>query len=290
MTEIQNLYLTYELPELLQVFPEYDSPKKYDILFRKIFDTYGSIRTRTIINNSLVCDLNICEHYHMGIPIFIDKLVDKIKTLHNITIISSVRIINNYINISLTIKDYDAIDFLNNIYNGSDARYRNDKLYEKYISWIAVDSIWNIPTCKFLKSEENAVVPIKKRVSDVGYDLTIIKLHKQLGSKTFMYDTGLIVAPDFGYYTKIVPRSSLVKSGYILSNSIGIIDGSFRGSLKVVLTKVDDSFPDLTLPFCCVQLIIDKHVHYTMNEVKTIEELGTTSRGDGGFGSTNKLE
>ena len=103
-----------------------------------------------------------------------------------------------------------------------------------------------------------------------------------------MYDTGIIVAPDFGYYTKIVPRSSLVKSGYMLSNSIGIIDGSFRGSLKVVLTKVDDSFPDLTLPFCCAQLIIDKHMHYTMNEIKSVAELGVTARGEGGFGSTNK--
>ena len=100
-----------------------------------------------------------------------------------------------------------------------------------------------------------------------------------------MYDTGIIVQPDFGYYTKIVPRSSLVKSGYILKNSIGIIDGSYLGTLKIALTKIDDTLPDLTLPFCCCQLILDRFYHSELEEVYSFEE---TTRGEGGFGSTNK--
>jgi hypothetical protein len=33
-----------------------------------------------------------------------------------------------------------------------------------------------------------------------------------------------------GYYTEIVPRSSISKFGYILSNNIGIIDNNYRGN------------------------------------------------------------
>jgi dUTPase len=46
--------------------------------------------------------------------------------------------------------------------------------------------------------------------------------------------------------------------------------------------------PDLKLPFRCCQLIIDRSIHYTMEKVSTVEDLGKSSRGDGGFGSTDK--
>ena len=73
----------------------------------------------------------------------------------------------------------------------------------------------------------------------------------------------------------------------MLSNSMGIIDPSYTGTLKIVLTKVDDSFPDLTLPFKCCQLIIDRAIHYNMTEVPDIIE---SNRSDGGFGSTDKTQ
>ena len=56
-----------------------------------------------------------------------------------------------------------------------------------------------------------------------------------------MYDTGIQVKPQYGYYFEIVPRSSLSKSGYILANSIGIIDPSYSGNLYIVLIKIDDN-------------------------------------------------
>ena len=55
-----------------------------------------------------------------------------------------------------------------------------------------------------------------------------------------MYDSYISVQPPEGYYFEIVPRSSISKLGYILTNSIGIIDPSYRGTLKVVLTKIND--------------------------------------------------
>ncbi len=184
--------------------------------------------------------------------------------------------------------NYNALDFLSKIYDNSDARFRDNEYYEKYINWTTLGLDEKIPNCLFYKADEKAILPQKERASDVGYDLTIIKEVKKIGQKTTLYDTGIIVAPDFGYYTKIVPRSSIIKSGYMLTNSTGIIDGTYRGNLMICLTKIDDSMPDLELPFRCCQLILDRSLHYTAEEVDLLEKLGVTDRGTGGFGSTNK--
>jgi dUTP pyrophosphatase len=97
-----------------------------------------------------------------------------------------------------------------------------------------------------------------------------------------MYDTGIAVCPPDGYYTEVVPRSSLSKTGYMLANSVGIIDSSYRGSIKVVVTG-DESLKSLELPFKGFQLVVRKQYHANFAEVDTIDE---TARGDGGFGST----
>lgn len=136
------------------------------------------------------------------------------------------------------------------------------------------------------KTLENAVFPSKIRVSDSGYDLTIVDIWKTVGNVIF-YDTGIRVKPPFGYFFMVVPRSSLSKTGYILVNSVGIIDRSYTGSIKVALQKVNESMPDLELPARLVQLIPIPAVHIEPIYVDSLEE---TSRGEGGFGSTNNNE
>jgi dUTP pyrophosphatase len=95
---------------------------------------------------------------------------------------------------------------------------------------------------KFLKVKktcENAVIPTRGTPFSVGYDLTVIGVFKKIDDKTVLYDTGLQVEPPEGYYTEILPRSSLVKTGYMLSNSVGVIDSDYRGNLLIALTKVN---------------------------------------------------
>ena len=101
-----------------------------------------------------------------------------------------------------------------------------------------------------------------------------------------MYDSYISVQPPDGVYFEIVPRSSISKTGYILTNSIGIIDPSYRGTLKVVLTKIDDTKPDIELPNKRFQLIPRTFIS-NMFEVSNVDELSNTKRGDGGFGSTD---
>ncbi|HIB77402.1 MAG TPA: dUTP pyrophosphatase [Flavobacteriales bacterium] len=142
--------------------------------------------------------------------------------------------------------------------------------------------------------DKDSIIPEKAGDNEVGYDLTAISFVKKLSPVTFMYDTGISVKPPDGYYTEIIPRSSIVKSGFILANSIGIIDPTYRGTLKIVLHKVDTgkkesnnqlSARPLTVPFTLCQLVVRK-----MEKVKitVVDSLDDTYRGDGGFGSTNK--
>jgi deoxyuridine 5'-triphosphate nucleotidohydrolase len=167
-------------------------------------------------------------------------------------------------------------DFLGTIYNEIDSNSYSFK---------AANYNLTIPKCCFIRVDNNAVVPSKENWSDVGYDLSIINKIKDFNSKTSLYDTGIKIQLDYGYYAEIVPRSSISKSGYILSNNIGIIDNSYRGNLMIALTKIADDAIEITYPFKCCQLIIKKQVYVHLEEVK---DLDNTKRSEGGFGSTDK--
>lgn len=140
----------------------------------------------------------------------------------------------------------------------------------------------------YSKDSKEAVTPSKSNPSDSGYDLTLIRKKKNYG-KVELYDTGIKIQPPQGYYFDMVPRSSIMKSGYILANSVGIIDQSYRGNIMVPLIKIDDKQPDLVLPCRLIQLIPRKFIHFDMIEVDE-SELTKTIRGTGGFGSSNLIK
>jgi len=134
------------------------------------------------------------------------------------------------------------------------------------------------------------IIPKKAYPTDVGYDLTLIKSVKKMNSNTTMYDSGISVIPPIGHYIEIVPRSSLSASGHMMANSVGIIDPTYRGTLKVVLTKVIDHAEDIRLPFTRFQLILRKIVNvdidvHNINDIQNFSN--STPRGAGGFGSTD---
>jgi len=143
----------------------------------------------------------------------------------------------------------------------------------------------NLPTLELMKDHPNACLPYRAHDTDVGYDIFAIEIFKKISDKITLYDTGIIVKPPNGYYVEIVARSSLSKSGYMIANSVGIIDPDYRGSLKIALIKVDETMPDLELPFCKCQIILRKLESFDIKSVSTLDE---TERGTGGFGSTDK--
>jgi deoxyuridine 5'-triphosphate nucleotidohydrolase len=200
---------------------------------------------------------------------------------------------NKINNIDIVFNSTNCIDFLGNIYRNIVNNLFLKRKYELYLDWInwkcrisRKNSARYLDTCKIFKTDKNAILPDKKNISDVGYDLTIIKEVKKLNENTTLYDTGLKISVTYGYYIEIVPRSSLSKSGYILSNSIGIIEKSYNGNLYVSLTKVDQNSKDIELPFRCCQLIFKQQIY--MDIIEVVDDLNKeTTRNNGGFGSTS---
>lgn len=201
--------------------------------------------------------------------------------------------IRDLINIPCSVNDgcelvytgVNALEFLHKLYSMTyigkyniHVAYYHDLLY----SWKPASQLCSSTTFKFKKLLPDAVAPSKAHVSDTGYDLVLINKIKEENGAIF-YDTGISVTPPLGYYFEVVPRSSISKTGYMLANSVGIIDQGYTGSIKVALRKVHSDAPELELPARLVQLIPRAFIHLNVQEV---EELDETARATGGFGST----
>jgi len=179
----------------------------------------------------------------------------------------------------------NAQDFMHKMYNRA-CIYMKRK-YNKYLEWATYrpslikykNNKGKIPKCRWYKTDKHAIPPYKSRASDIGFDLSIIKEYKRLSDVTCLYDTGIKICPDFGYYVQICPKSSIISSGYMLSNSIGIIDPSYKENVFVALTKIDPKAPPIEFPFKCIQLIIIPAIQAEMVE-RPIKEIDKGNRGE----------
>lgn len=185
----------------------------------------------------------------------------------------------------------NALDFLGKIYSG--AKYYLQRKHEQYLdlcTWVpsvSYSRYWKNEFFRYNKTRHDAIAPSKARITDSGYDLVLLEKIKTIG-EVELYDTGIKVIPNHGFYFDLVPRSSIIKSGYILANSTGIIDRTYLGNIMVALIKIDKNAPDLVLPNKLVQLIPRPIIHMEFQEISE-EEIENSARGEGGFGSTNKL-
>ena len=82
----------------------------------------------------------------------------------------------------------------------------------------------------------------------------------------------------------LLPRSSIYKTGHIMANSVGVIDSSYRGVLKAPVAALSDSAKGFTAGERYFQIVAPDMGQIV--EVVIVEELPTSVRGEGGFGST----
>lgn len=137
---------------------------------------------------------------------------------------------------------------------------------------------------KFKKLHKDAVIPSYAKTGDAGLDLTAIKIERDEHCN-YVYRTGLAIEIPKGYVGLIFPRSSLSKYDLSLCNSVGVIDSGYRGEI-VFKFKLGHSGHSVYREGDKVgQLIILPYPYINLIEV---DELSTTERGFGGFGSTGK--
>lgn len=98
--------------------------------------------------------------------------------------------------------------------------------------------------------------------------------------------TGLFMEIPIGYEAQVRPRSGLAfKHGITVLNSPGTIDADYRGEIKVILINLSQEIFTIEKGERIAQMVIAAHEQAEWIEVN---ELGTTERGAGGFGSTGK--
>lgn len=139
------------------------------------------------------------------------------------------------------------------------------------------------------KNHPDAVIPSYAKEGDAGMDLTAVS--KEGGSNYIEYDTGLALEIPPGFVGLIFPRSSVYKTGQVLSNCVGVIDSGYRGNVKVKFyteytTVAGQSYVKgevYKVGDRVAQLII---LPYPQVLFKEVNELSSTERGEGGFGST----
>jgi dUTP pyrophosphatase len=141
----------------------------------------------------------------------------------------------------------------------------------------------------FAKLHPDARLPTQGSADAAGWDLYALEETTVLRQKSSLIRTGLATAIPSGWEGQIRCRSSLGKKGMIMPNGLGTIDSDYRGELMVLATWIGEGDAFVVAKGERVaQLLFAPVPKVTIIET-TVESLGTTTRGQGGFGSTGKF-
>ena len=102
--------------------------------------------------------------------------------------------------------------------------------------------------------------------------------------------TGIHVATEDRDSITIRPNSRITKMGLVIANSPCTVDESYRGEIFIVFRAIVDNPAPINVGDVIGQLEIPHHRQANFEVVKTLEDLGTTDRGDGAFGSTSNKQ
>ena len=102
--------------------------------------------------------------------------------------------------------------------------------------------------------------------------------------KTAIIPTGLALSIPKGFEVQIRPRSGLAaKQKISVLNTPGTIDSDYRGEIKVILINLSQESFKVEKGLRIAQMVVCPVVQAQLKEVNDLSETG---RGEGGFGST----
>jgi dUTP pyrophosphatase len=157
--------------------------------------------------------------------------------------------------------------------------------YRLYI--VVEDKAMGLPPTEGGEKEYNFTYSLRDNLN-AGFDL--VTAEDWSGSDVHLLDLGvraMMVRKDTGQpvHFWLAPRSSIYKTGYMMANSLGVIDASYRGVLKAPVVRVGGEGAkglkrgERHFQICAPDL-------GWIEEIQRVGSLPETARGDGGFGST----
>lgn len=196
-----------------------------------------------------------------------------------------------------------------------------DELFEKLEQ--DIDNV----SVKVWREDKSVPLPAYGKEGDACCDIYAKNIEYDEEKDRWIVHTGLHFALPDEYEMELRPRSSNTKTDVYMPNSPGTLDWGYRGELLVVfknrsnihlcrcvedslmatrqlmhvtneiqeitddamkeLEQVMNGFPYKTGDRVC-QLLVRRREKIIWDEVETLEELGSTERGNGGFGHTGK--
>lgn len=142
-------------------------------------------------------------------------------------------------------------------------------------------------TVAFKKLNPQAVIPAYAHPGDAGMDLSASEPVDLQPGEYAMVPTGLAIELPSGTEAQVRPRSGLAaKHGVTVLNAPGTIDEGYRGEIKVILINHGKEIFHIAAGMRIAQLVIAQVLPV---DIKTVEALSGSERGDGGFGSTGTM-
>ncbi|MBM7605682.1 dUTP pyrophosphatase [Metabacillus crassostreae] len=131
---------------------------------------------------------------------------------------------------------------------------------------------------------KDALLPLQANEGDAGFDLYSNEEKVIMPGEAELISTGISIELPEGTEAQVRPRSGLaLKHSVTVLNSPGTIDEGYRGEIKVILINHGKN-----------EFKVEKHVRIAQMviapvptvELVQVEELSSSVRGEGGFGSS----
>ena len=139
----------------------------------------------------------------------------------------------------------------------------------------------------FRRLASNPDLPLPERATEhaAGYDVRSAEESVTLQpGEIRLVGTGLVMELPEGVECQVRPRSGLaLRHGVTLPNSPGTIDPDYRGELRVIMQNLGPEPVTLARGERIAQLVFAR---FETPSVELVDELSSSRRGEGGFGST----
>jgi dUTP pyrophosphatase len=137
---------------------------------------------------------------------------------------------------------------------------------------------------KIKRENTDIELPKYETSGAAGFDIRASEDMTILGSSRATIKTGLFFEIPEGYEIQIRSRSGLAaKKGLAVLNSPGTIDSDYRGEVKIILNNTEKNNYHVSKGDRIAQGVLKE---VPIAEWEEIDTLSSTSRGEGGYGST----
>ena len=144
------------------------------------------------------------------------------------------------------------------------------------------------PPLRIARLDKDLPLPKRAHPTDAGIDLHSAEDVTLAPGQRALVGTGVAIGLEPGTVGLIHPRSGMaLKHGLSIVNAPGTVDADYRGEVKVCLINLDaEASIEISRGDRIAQLVVQHVVLCEVEECDSVEELGQTQRGAGGYGST----